>query len=56
MSEELKKDLQTRLKEFRELRKSKLVEKIEDEPFLSSWDYVYYLTKYKSKNEISPNQ
>ena len=50
MSEEMKKELQTRLKEFREHQKSKLVERIEDEPFLSSWDYVYYLTKYKKKD------
>lgn len=50
MKEEMKKDLKTRLKEFRELQKSKLVEKIEDEPFVSSWDYVYYLTKYKKRD------
>ena len=50
MKEEMKKDLKTRLKEFREFQKSKLVERIEDEPFLSSWDYVYYLTKYKKKD------
>lgn len=50
MSEEVKKELQTRLKEFRELQKSKLVERIEDEPFVSTWDYVYYLNKYKKKD------
>ena len=50
MSEEMKKDLKTRLKEFREFQKSKLVEKIEDDPFVSSWDYVYYMTKYKKRD------
>jgi hypothetical protein len=56
MKEEMKKDLKTRLKEFREFQKSKLVERIEDEPFVSTWDYVYYLNKYKTENEDTPKQ
>jgi hypothetical protein len=49
-----------RRKELREIYEEKIgkeyVEELKKQPSVSSWDYVYYLTKYKSKNEDNPNQ
>ena len=49
-----------RKKELRDIYENKIgveyVKWIKKQPSVSSWDYVYYLTKYKSKNEDNPNQ
>jgi Zn-dependent oligopeptidase len=49
-----------RRKELREIYEEKIgreyVEELKKQPSVSSWDYVYYLTKYKSTNEDNPKQ
>lgn len=44
-----KKDKKKLKEEYLESRMERILNEVDNQPSVSSWDYVYYMMKYKSK-------
>lgn len=44
-----KKDKKKLKEEYLESRMERIMNEVDNQPSVSSWDYVYYMMKYKSK-------